>query len=386
MHSSGRVKSLPDGDGSSGRGPPPRAGWHHAPPRLRKKWDMQTRPACGGKRFGVWMRLLLTGSTGFVGRAVLEHLKEGSRDLRIVVRSPEARVRLAASGFVARAQDEVIEQDLTQRFALPRLLEGCSEVVHCAGRVSSRPHSRKQFYADTVGATAYLLEAALAAGVKRVVLVSPALAVGAGSGSEPVDESVRWDLSDLPGDYFQASRLRELEALRTASLGLPIVFATPTFCLGPGDVNGSSALILAPLSRRHPLVTWGGINVIDVRDAASGIVQALELGIPGQRYFLGGHDVTFLALGAAWQALLPYGHPPRSIPLPLFRAATALGARLSSDFSVDAARGALYGRYWFYSSQRSHEAFHTHTRPLQETLQATLGWYQAHPHQKIVPV
>lgn len=319
-------------------------------------------------------RLLITGGSGFIGQAVLRQLQTSPRALRIVVRSELSAQRLHAAGLTRRPQDEVVVQTLTQRFALPRLLEGCDTLLHLAGRTRSQPGERKAYYADQVVATAHLMEAALAAKLARVLVISPAHAVGTGTEAQPATEHSRWDLSDLKSDWIQASRLRELEVMRAATLGLPIIFVNPTFCLGPDDPHHSQDCVLGPLPRGLPLTGPGTINVLDVRDAAAGIVSALERGGIGQRYLLGGTQTSFQTLASLWLrhssaskkiTVLPKWFLPSHLPDAL---------RVISDGYINPEYCALISRQWWYSDAYARQMLLHISRPLEETLSEVQAW------------
>lgn len=323
-------------------------------------------------------RLLLTGGSGFIGQAVLRRLQTSQRPLRIVVRSELSARRLQEAGLTPRPQDEVVTQDLTQRFALPRLLEGCDALLHLAGRTRSQPGERKAYYADQVVATAQLLEAALAAKLPRVVVVSPAHAIGTGTEAQPATEASRWDLSELKSDWIQASRLRELEVMRAATLGLPLVFVNPTFCLGPGDPHDSQGCVLGPLRQGIPLTWPGHVNLLDVRDAAAGIVSALELGGIGRRYLLGGTQTSFQGLASLW-----FRHtspPPKLIVMPQWILPGHLpGAlRVISDGYINPEYCALVSRHWWYSDTYARQMLLHQSRPLEETLSDVKKWIANH--------
>lgn len=314
------------------------------------------------------MRLLVTGGSGFLGQAVLERLQSSARALRIVVRDAQAQARLQARGLLSRPQDEVIVQDLCQRFALPRLLEGCDAVLHLAGRTRALPQNRKAYFAEQVTGTAWLLEAALAQKMPRVVMVSPAHTLGRGSASTPVTENSRWDLSDLRSDWIQASRLRELEALRASSLGLPVVFVNPTFCLGEHDPHDSVSVLLGPLLKGQAVVGPGRLNVVDVRDAAAGIVMALEAGGIGRRYILGGSKCTWQSLAERWCRLLGQPRKVRVMPALLLRQLSTLAVPVITDQFLNPDFCVLSSYDWHMSDAYARQTLLYQSRPLDQTL------------------
>ncbi len=323
-------------------------------------------------------RILVTGAAGYLGRTLVRRLLREGHTLRVVVRSAGDAAKLAAAGIRPDRRVEIVHHDLTRRFALPRVLEGCEAIIHAAGRMASGRGERRSLAADNVEAAAYLLEAALKVKARRVLYVSHVFGVGAARDAHPADEHVRFDLNALPGDVIQAKRIAELEALRAATRGLPIVFPTPTFCLGPGPLGRSARWWLPTLM--HPLGgLWaGGINIIDVRDAARSIARLLFVGAPGERFLLGGHNLPFTALRRALlerRAERPHVRRPR--PSPDRRLRTAAGAlagrileRLPGEKITDPAVAAFLSRFWYYDDTHARRCIGHRSRPLDETLDA----------------
>ncbi len=335
-------------------------------------------------------RILITGGAGFIGRHVLERLRATGAPLRVVVRNDRGVEQLAALGHQPGRGLEVVQADLTRRAEIPKVLEGCDRVVHLAGRVSSRQQDRKAIYLDNVTTASHLLEAAQLAGIRRFVLVSHVLAAGGGHGPIPVTEEISFRLSRFPSDFVQARRVVELEALRAAARGLPVILPTLAFCLGPGDVHRSMEFLLGTMPAGLELRPAGGVSVIDVRDAATGIVAALERGEPGTRYFLSGTDITFEGLfqriargleavgqrsGARAKtlsrglAMLPTG--------PWLATVGGVIERLSREPIFDRTRGALFGQSWYYDDRRARLELGHQSRPLDETVRDLVGWIQA---------
>lgn len=236
------------------------------------------------------MTTLLTGATGLVG-ANLAHLlcARGERP-RLLVRERSDRRGLRGLAF-----DEA-RGDLLDRPSLEAALRGVSRVFHAAGVVRFDARGREALLRVHVDGTRHLLEAARAAGVRRVVLVSSAAAVGHGPLSDPATEDTPFNF-DGNRPYHQAKRQAEELALSFNRPGFAVLAANPSLVLGPYDVRPTSGrlllLVARGLARAYPS---GGANVVDARDVADGLARVMEQGRPGERYLLGGENLTYRAL------------------------------------------------------------------------------------------
>jgi len=333
-------------------------------------------------------RILVTGAAGFLGLHIVRRLLEKNRPVRALVRTEAGAARIRAARLRGAGHLEIVIEDLSRRFAIPPLLKGCDAVIHAAGRVSSLRRTRTLIYRDNVEAAAHVLEAALAARLQRFVFVSSVFALGRTQGPMPADEQQEFNLNGVPSDYVQAKRLVDLEALRTGSRGLPLILATPTFCLGPGDIHGSSQLFLSPDPTRPRIRPAGHLNVVDVRDAATGIVNALDLGTIGERYILGGSNIPcadlYLLIARALEPppgdrtlqdhlrrLTRIGLRPPMALLPLLG---RLGEALMESPPLDRTRAALLGGDWRYQDIKARQALEYKSRPLAQTLESYARW------------
>lgn len=341
-------------------------------------------------------RVLLTGANGFLGRAILSELLRLPVQVRATVRTTEqvAVLRTELQRHHSAEQLKRLElrpQELSQRFALPALLEQCSSAIHAAGRVTLRGESPSLLYRDQVEGTAQLLEAALKGGLSKVVVLVPALSLGASTLPEPWRPSHPWALNEVPSTYVQASRIRLLEALRASSRGLPVVFAHPTFCVGPMQASAQLPAWAELLLQPPPLPLLGGLNVVDVRDAARGVVDCWQHGELGQPQLLVGHNRSFEQLGRALRLALtqragrflqqelaerPGGARLARLSTKGWQELMGLRSRLPFLPPPDMESIALLGRWWWYEANKPSWAPEQAPRPLEQSLQA---WAEAQP-------
>jgi dihydroflavonol-4-reductase len=313
---------------------------------------------------------LVTGATGLVGSHVARALVERGDRVRVTVRATSNRENLA--GLDA----EQVRADLTDRRAVRRALRGVDRVVHTAGDTSLRA-GRPRMYAANVTTTRVVLEESLRAGVERAVYTSSVAAIGPAPRGSTADEAQPYSGAPLGLPYVDSKREAEVVAFRIAAHGLPLVIVNPSHVFGPGDVRGSSTMLVRRfLARALPAYVDGALNIVDVRDVARGHVLADEAGEPGERYILAGRNFTMDRLFADLGRLSGVEPPALKLPLgvavALAEAAQALpGPVLATPNEVRAA-----GQWWAYRATKAKRELGWAARPHEETLEATIAWHR----------
>lgn len=323
------------------------------------------------------MGTLVTGATGFIGSNLVRALVARGEDVAITVRKSSSDVNL--EGLDVRR----VECDLTDPAQCRRALDGIDRVYHLAGFISMREQDRQRVHDINHTGTVNLFRASADAGVGRVLFLASIFALGAGDGDAPADEEVEYNLDWYPVHYFHAKRLAELEARRMAEQGFPIVFVYPTFCFGPGDVYvSSSEPIVEFLRGRVPGYVDSGIDAMDVRDAAEGLILGMEKGKLGERYLVTGHPVTFKELFERLAAITGRPAPKMRLPkwalVPMARAAERWMKR--PPLTVQTAL--LMKRSWYYDGEKARRELGFRNRPLDETLRDAVEWFRAHSYAK----
>ncbi|WP_242393688.1 NAD-dependent epimerase/dehydratase family protein [Anaeromyxobacter oryzisoli] len=332
------------------------------------------------------MNLLVTGGTGFLGSTLVPLLAAGGHRLRLLQRSaaPEAE-RLGAE--VVRASLEDADAD-----AIRAALDGVEAVLHLAGQVSFDPEEPERLYELHVQGTRRLLEACVAAGVKRVVLASS-------SGTTAVFEEERIGTEADPypiavvGDwpYYLSKIYQEKAALRIhRDTGLPLVVLNPSLLLGPGDARLSSTdVVFKFMERRIPAMASGGLSFVDVRDAARAFAAALVRGRPGERYLLGGANMTFRDFFGRLERLTGVAAPRVALPSRLNVAGARLLERLAgwrgAEPPIDPHSVEMGERFWYCDSSKAVAELGFQARDPQDTLFETVRWLEEHVRGKARP-
>jgi dihydroflavonol-4-reductase len=231
----------------------------------------------------------VTGASGLLGgNLAIELLRQGHA-VRATRRS-EASTRHLAEHPIEWAQ-----ADLDDPAAVGRAFAGADVVFHCAALVSILPHPTPELVATNVGGTQNVIAAVRATGVRRLVHCSTTTAVGVSEDGRPCTEASRWNLPEhgLADGYATTKRQAEEVVQQAVREGLDAVIVNPAYMLGPYDAKPSSGkLIVGVVERQAPGVSTGRNNFVDVRDVARGMILAWEKGRTGERYILGGENLS----------------------------------------------------------------------------------------------
>jgi dihydroflavonol-4-reductase len=233
------------------------------------------------------MKAFVTGGTGFIGASVVRVLLERGVGVRALCRVGSDRRNLEGLDV------EIVEGDLRDLHSLQRGIEGCELVFHAGALYSFWVRPAGLIYEVNIDGTRNVFDAAADVGVERIVYTSSVAALGLHEDGTPADETTETSLDQIPGDYKKTKYLAEQVALDYAK-ELPIVIVNPSFPVGPRDVKPTPTgqTILDFLNRKMPAYIETGMNVVDVEDCALGHWLAAEKGRIGERYILGGENVT----------------------------------------------------------------------------------------------
>ena len=238
------------------------------------------------------MTTLVSGATGFVGSHVARRLAASGESVRALAR-PGSR-RNALEGIAV----EWVEGDLRDESSLDRALAGVDRIYHVAADYRLWSRHPQEIYDSNVTGTKNLLAAALRARVQRFVYTSTVATIAVPRGNAPPDETNRASVDEMIGNYKRSKLLAEQEALRAAHEGLPVVIVNPTTPVGPGDwkPTPTGRIILDFLLGRMPAYVDTGLNFVPVEDVAEGHLLAAQRGKIGERYLLGGRNMTLKEL------------------------------------------------------------------------------------------
>src|ERR1700746_480927 len=234
------------------------------------------------------MLTFLTGATGFLGSHLARVLADPGAQLRLLVRPTSNLQNLR--GLKA----ETAVGDLRDAASIEKAMSGCDTVFHVAADYRLWVRDPAEMYRSNVEGTRAILEAARKNKVRRLVYTSSVATVGFTRNGHPADEDSPVSLADMIGHYKRSKFMAEQVALEAGRNGMRVVTVNPTTPVGEQDVKPTPTgrIVLDFLKRKFPAYVETGLNLVDVRECARGHVMALEKGRSGERYILGGEDLT----------------------------------------------------------------------------------------------
>ncbi len=325
------------------------------------------------------MKVFVTGGTGFVGASVVRELLAGGAEVRALARRNSDRRNLEG------LKVEVVEGDLDDVALLTRAMADCEWGFHVAAHYSLLRRDREAIYRANVEGTRHVLQAARAAGIKRLVHTSSVAAIGVPPEGEVADETFQTSVGELVSDYKKSKFLAEQLAREAAREGLPVVIVNPSTPIGPYDVKPTPTgdIVLRFLQRRMPAYVDTGMNLIHVRDVAIGHIRAAEKGRVGERYILGHRNMTLKEILDTLAAITGLPAPTRRLPhwLPIVVGAVdeLFLSRLTGKpptVAFDSARMAAHPMY--YAATRAVTYLGLPQTPIETALQEAVTWFRDH--------
>ncbi|MBT4937787.1 MAG: NAD-dependent epimerase/dehydratase family protein, partial [Rhodospirillaceae bacterium] len=235
------------------------------------------------------MKILLTGATGFVGAAVLRQLLEHGDQVRVLIREQSDRRNLAGLDC------EICIGDLDDKASLERALEGCQALFHVAADYRIWARRPEEMTATNLTGTRMIMTAALDAGIERIVYTSSVATLGINGDATPADEKTPSSLDTMIGVYKRSKFLAEEEIKRLiVERSLPAIIVNPSAPIGPRDIKPTPTgrMIVQAARGEMPAHVDTGLNVVHVDDVARGHILAFDKGVIGERYILGGEDLS----------------------------------------------------------------------------------------------
>jgi dihydroflavonol-4-reductase len=322
------------------------------------------------------MRALVTGATGFVGAAVARALLADGWGVRALVREGSNRGNL--SGLPV----ELAVGDLTDRPSLDRAVAECGALFHVAADYRLGAPDPSQLYRANVDGTRNILTAARQAGVGRVVYTSSVATIGIPPDGTPGDERTPVALEAMIGHYKRSKFLAEQAALEAARDGLSLVIVNPSTPVGPGDVKPTPTgqVVRDAAAGRMPAYVDTGLNIVHVDDVAAGHLLALRRGVSGERYILGGQDMTLQQILSEIARIvgrkpprvrLPYG---AVLPMAYLAEAVARISGRSGRLTLEAVR--MSRKRMFFSSAKAERQLGYSWRPPVEAFADAVRWFR----------
>jgi dihydroflavonol-4-reductase len=322
------------------------------------------------------MITLVTGASGFLGSHVARQVAARGERVRVLLR-PASQTR-AIEGLPV----ERMAGDLRDAASLVRALEGVSRVYHVAADYRLWARDPQEIYESNVAGTRNLLEAARRARVERFIYTSTVATIAVPRTGSLPNEATSAGLDEMIGHYKRSKFLAEQEAQRAAAEGLPVVIVNPTTPVGPGDwkPTPTGRILLDFLNGRMPGYVDTGLNVVAVEDAAAGHLLAAERGQVGQRYILGGRNMTLKEILDVLSGIS--GRPAPRLRLPhavaLFAGyADTLVSRLLSRVPQIPLEGVRMARHkMFVDCSKAPRELGFTAGPVEQALERAVRWYQ----------
>ena len=325
------------------------------------------------------MKAFVTGATGFVGSPVARALAERGADLRLLVRSNSN-----PKNIQDLLGDRVIG-DLRDPSSLEKAISGCDAVFHVAADYRLWIRDPDQMYRSNVEGTRAVLDSARRNGVRRVVYTSSVATMGFTSNGRPADEQSPVALESMIGHYKRSKFMAEQVALDAGKSGMEVVVVNPTTPVGEQDIKPTPTgrIIVDFLKKKFPAYVDTGLNLVDATECARGHVAAYEKGRSGERYILGGENLTLKQILDKLAAIT--GLPSPSIRVPYIVAlATGVVDELFTGrilkreprATIDAVR--MGRKKMFVSSAKAERELGWKIVPVDDALRRATDWFRAH--------
>ena len=322
------------------------------------------------------MKAFVTGATGFVGSHVATVLAEQGADLRLLVRTgsdPKNIQQLNA--------DRVIG-DLCEPESIDRAMAGCDVVFHVAADYRLWVRDPAQMYRANVEGTRTILQAARKNGVRRVVYTSSVATMGFTVKNNPVDESSPVSLENMIGHYKRSKYMAEEVALAAGRDGIDVVVVNPSTPVGEQDIKPTPTgrIVVDFLKKKFPAYVDTGLNMVDVRECARGHLAALEKGRSGERYILGGENLTLKQILDKLAAITGLPSPRVRLPYAVALASgvvdtvvTGVVLRREPRVTIDAVR--MGRKKMFVSSAKAERELGWKAIPVDAALRRAVQWF-----------
>jgi len=325
------------------------------------------------------MRVFLTGSTGFVGSHVARAYAAKGADLRLLTRKTS---NLSALEGISA---ETVVGDLRQPESLRTAIRGCDALVHIAADYRLWVRDPQEMYAANVDGTRELLRIAREEGVAKVVYTSSVATMGFKADGTIVNEDTPVSLADMIGHYKRSKFLGEQEAIKAAQSGQHVMILNPTTPIGPSDAKPTPTgrIIVDFLNRKFPAYVDTGLNLVDVAEVARMHVAALDRGIPGERYILGGENLTLKQILDRMSAITGLPSPKTKVPHAVAMTFAFFDENLTGKLlgkepraTVEAVR--MGKKMMFASSAKAERDLGFQVLPVYAALRAAIDWFVAH--------
>ncbi len=331
------------------------------------------------------MRVFITGATGFVGAHVARRYAAEGASLCLLTRKTS---RLDA---LAGLSADLVTGDLREPEGFRSALSGCDALVHVAADYRLWVRDPQEMYAANVDGTRELLRMARETGVQNVVYTSSVATMGFKADGSIVNEDTPVSLADMIGHYKRSKFLGEQEAIRAAHQGQRVMILNPTTPIGPGDwkPTPTGRIIVDFLNRRFPAYVDTGLNLVDVDEVARMHVAALTNGRPGERYILGGENLTLKQILDRMSAITGLPSPARKVPHAVAMGFAFFDENITGKLlgrepraTVEAVR--MGKKMMFAASQKAETELGFRILPIYNALRSAIEWFVKHGYAPVL--
>jgi dihydroflavonol-4-reductase len=325
-------------------------------------------------RFGV--RALVTGATGFVGSAVARRLLRDGHHVRVLARAGSDRRNLQGLDV------EVVEGDLTKPSTLLPACDSCDALFHVAADYRLWAPDPSELYRANVDGTRAILEAARRVGVPRIVYTSSVAALGIPKDGTPGSEITPVSVDDMIGHYKRSKFLAEEEARKFAAEGLPIVIVNPSTPIGPYDIKPTPTgrVVRDAMAGKVPAYVDTGLNIVHVDDVAEGHWLAFERGVVGERYVLGGFDMSLREVLTEIADIVGRSPPkirlPHAVVMPIAYVSEAWARLTGMNPIATVEEVRMSKKRMFFSSAKAERELGYSARPARLALEDAVQWFR----------
>lgn len=324
---------------------------------------------------------LVTGGTGFVGAAVVRALLSEGQSVRAFARPGSDRRNLDGLDV------EIAEGDLKDPASLSKAVKGIERVFHVAADYRLWVRRTADLYEANVDGSRTLVRAAAEAGAKRIVYTSSVAVLATAKNGKPATEDDPVTVDDMIGHYKRSKFLAEAAVMAEIDAGAPVVIVNPSTPIGPRDIKPTPTgrMIRDAAAGKLPAYVETGLNIVHVDDVAAGHLLAAQKGEVGERYILGGEDLTLreilIHIAQAAGRKPPRVRLPRRPLFPLAWGAEAWARLTRSDteplLTADGLK--MAGKLMWFSSIKAEAALGYAYRPAEEAIRDAVDWFQSRP-------
>ena len=330
------------------------------------------------------MLAFVTGATGFVGSHVARALARQGASLRLLVRPDSDRRN------VEDLNGELVLGDLRDSASLEKAIAGCEVAFHVAADYRLWVRDPEEMYRANVEGTSAILDAARKNNVRRVVYTSSVATMGFTSNGEPADENSPVSLANMIGPYKRSKFMAEQVAIEAARAGQDVVIVNPTTPVGERDVKPTPTgrIVIDFLKKRFPAYVDTGLNLVDVRQCAEGHITALEKGRSGERYILGGENLTLKEILDKLAAITGLPSPKVKVPYVLALATGVVDEIYTGRIrgrepraTIDAVR--MGRKKMFASSAKAQRELGWKVVPVDDALRRAVAWFKENGYEDL---